>query len=180
MARAGALWIIGCVAMLAGWPGQSGAGALPPNPSDRAALARFKQLDHHATLRLTLDELTSTGAARRVFAILDRNDDGRLTAADGAPARRLLRRTGLGAMSRGQFATLGARRWMAVLDADGDNGLSMAELRPAMAGTAPLEAAPPPRPDLAEAPARPQPCWYFDGTGRWVELPASDPTCRMR
>lgn len=180
MARAGALWIIGCVAMLAEWPDQSGAGALPPNPSDRAALARFKELDHSGTLRLTLDELTSTGAARRVFAILDRNDDGRLTAADGAPARRLLRRARLRAISHSQFASLGARRWMAALDVDGDGGLSMAELRPAMAGTAPLEAAPPPRPDLVQSPAHPQPCWYFDGTGRWVELPASDPACRLR
>lgn len=182
MARANALWIIGSVVALAGWPGGSGAGALPPNSSDRAALARFKQLDHHGTLNLTTDELSSAGVARPLFAILDRNGDGRLTAADGSPSRRVLSSARARTMSRDQFAALGPSRWVTALDIDGDGGLNLAELRPSLAGNAPLDRAtsPPPRPDIVELPARPRSCWYFDGTGRWIELPASTPTCRMR
>jgi hypothetical protein len=183
MAKASTSAIIGAIAMaiLTGWPGGPRAEAQPSNTGDRAALARFKALDRQADLSLGPDELAPSRAAGPLFAILDRSNDNTLTAADGAPARHLLYRLGMRKMSRSQFTSQPMPRIVAALDTDGDGRLSMAELRPSLAGNAPLAtAAPPPAPpDMIERQPRPQPCWYFDGN-RWVELPATTPTCRMR
>ncbi|MGE5516839.1 MAG: hypothetical protein ACM31D_13575 [Bacteroidota bacterium] len=181
MTRLGRLWIIGGMAALATFPAIAGADALPPDIGNRTALARFNALDHQGNRLLTLDDLSSAGAAARLFTILDRDGDGTLTVADGAPARQLLRRAGTRTLTRQRFAGLGASRWLAALDNDADGRLSLAELRPSLAGNAPLDtpAASPTRPDVVAAPARPPSCWFFDGT-RWVELPGSTPTCRQR
>lgn len=181
MARVCWSWIIGGMATLAALPAAARADALPPDAGNRAALARFKELDHQGNLHLSPDDLSTAGAGARLFAILDRDGDGKLSAADGAPARQVLRRTGMRSLSRQRFAALGASRWLAALDGDDNGRLSLAELRPSLAGNAPLDtaAASPPRPDIVESPARPSSCWFFDGT-RWVELPGSTPTCRLR
>lgn len=185
MARVCAFWIIGGLVILAAAAGADArtadATAAAANSSDRAALASFKALDHGGNLHLTPDDLSSAGAARRLFALLDRDGDGALSAADGTPARHVLRRLHARTISPGQFATMGATRWLAALDADGDGRLSLAELRPSLAGNAPLDTPPtsPTRPEIVAPPTKPQSCWYFDGI-RWVELPGSTPTCRQR
>lgn len=182
MARTGSSWALGCLAaFLAAWPTGSGAEAVPPNSSDKAAFARFKRLDQRSDLGLTAEELAAARAGAQLFAILDGNGDGVLTAADGAPARRVLRQLDAKAVPRARFAALSPGRLIPLLDTDGDGRLTLAELRPSLGGNAPLDAAPPPlpRPDIVEIPPRPQSCWYF-GAGRWIELPANSSTCRMR
>lgn len=149
--------------------------------AERTAFAAFKRLDRSGRMSLGPDDLAVPKAGSSLFTLLDGNGDGVLTAADGAPARRLLRATGQDRLGPAYFSQRNTPRLAAVLDLDGDGRLALAELRPTLAGNAPL---PEPQP-LLLAPeivplTRPQPCWLLTPQGTWITLPAWAPKCRLR
>lgn len=177
MAQLGWMRIIGATlaAALAATPSWSTTAS-----AERAAFAAFKRLDHSGTMSLGPDDLTAPGAGRSLFTLLDSNSDGALTVTDGAPARRLLRSTGQDRLSPAQFSQRNMPRIAALLDANGDGRLSLGELRPSLAGNAPLPATVP----YAAAPevpviTPPQPCWLMTPPGRWITVPAWTPQCRL-
>lgn len=181
MARTGWTWIVG--ATIAAAVVAAPAGGQPPGPGpgpERAAFAAFKRLDHSGSNSLGTADLASRDAGRSLLAILDGNGDGALTAADGGPARRLLHQFGRDRLTAAQFSLRTAARVVTALDADGDSRLALGELRPSLAGNAPLpEPAPPaPSPEVTAA-ARPQPCWLLTSQGTWITLPAWTPKCRL-
>ena len=148
--------------------------------TDRAAFAAFKRLDRSGTLSLGVDDVSPPNAGRSLFTILDNNGDGTLTAADGAPARRLLRQTGQDRLSPTHFPPRRAIPMAAALDADGDGRLSLAELRPSLSGNAPLPdpAVPARAPEVVQG-EPPRPCWLLTPQGTWITLPAWTPKCRL-
>lgn len=148
--------------------------------AERTAFAAFKRLDRSGTMSLGADDLAVPRAGTALFTLLDSNSDGILTAADGTPARRLLRAVGQDRLVPALFSQRNAPRMATILDADGDGRLSLAELRPSLAGNAPLPLpAPfPPAPEVVVV-TPPRPCWLLTAQGTWITLPAWAPKCRL-
>lgn len=183
MAQTGWTRIIGATITalaLAAVPTRESGAQVPPNAAEHAAFAAFKRLDRSASLSLGFDDLSSPNAGRSLFTILDGNGDGALTAADGAPARRLLRQARQDRLSPTQFTPRRTITMAVALDTDGDGRLSLSELRPRLSGNAPLpEPTAPPRSPEVESIKPTPPCWLLTSQGTWITLPAWTPKCRL-
>lgn len=151
-------------------------GKVPPNAGERAAFAAFKRLDRDGNQSLDPAALSSLASVRQMFRVLDKNDDGTLSVADGEPARRLLRQAHARQLSPAQLSP----RLLGALDTDGDGRLSLGEVRPSLAGNAPLPpTAPPARNPQIEVPQRMQPCWLHTPQGTWIQVQTWVPLCRQ-
>lgn len=168
-----------------------------PSQRGRAALASFNQLDRDGDGGLTLAELRARGkekAADLLFALLDADGDGRISVKElGAVNGALLARFDAydvnkdGFVTRREFPNYVDPLLVAALDRNRDGRLSLAELRPAFAGSRTAAA----QPVAAHKPARTKPadhtgqptCW-ITGFGRhhqWTfEAPVTSQPCRTQ
>lgn len=165
-----------------------------PSQRGRAALASFNHLDRDGDRALTLAELRLRGrekGADALFALMDGDGDGRLAVKElGAHTGALLARFDAydankdGFVARREFPTFVDPLLLTALDRNRDRRVSLAEIRPALAGirakTIPVAAQ---RPERAKAQQQRQPyCWIPGfGDGDWIiEAPVMWDRCRTR
>lgn len=166
-----------------------------PSQRGRAALASFNRLDHDGDGGLTLAELRGHGrekAADALFALLDADGDGRISIKElGAHTGALLARFDAydvntdGFVTRREFPNFVDPLLVTALDRNRDGRLSLAELRPAFAGsraaTRPVAAQKPARAKAQDRAGQPE-CW-ITGFGRhqWtLEAPVTSQHCRTQ
>lgn len=173
------------------------AAAIPPSDSGRAALARFQALDSDHDGGVAWTELDARGhgyAADSLFLLLDADGDGSLSLKEvegKGGGGRLARFDAYdvdknGTVTRREFPVFADRLLFEALDRDRDRRLSLAELRPAFAGSQvhrpPEEPSPPHATRRSAAPSRPAPCWV-PSPRAWrfdLEMPATGGDCRTR
>jgi hypothetical protein len=169
--------------------------AIPPSESGRAALARFQSLDSNHDGGVAWTELDARGhayAADSLFLLLDADGDGRLSLKEvegKGGGGRVARFDAYdvdknGTVTRREFPAFADRLLFEALDRDRDRRLSLAELRPAFAGShVRREPEPFSSPQLAAPPPpRPSPCW-IPSARAWrfdLEVPVTGGDCRIR
>ncbi|HLO76537.1 MAG TPA: EF-hand domain-containing protein [Magnetospirillum sp.] len=189
MARYVSPWVVAALILPAVAQAQ-----LAPSQGGRAALAAFNRLDGNGDRALGRDELAMVSrrkAADALFSLMDADGDGRLSVKElGAASGALLARFDAydvnkdGFVSRQEFPNFVDPRLLEALDRDGDGRLSLAELRPAFAGSV-ARAVPvhSPRKTINKPADSPQAwCWVTGfGSDRWtLEAPVTWGRCRTR
>lgn len=173
---------------------QAAQAHLEPSARGRTALAGFNRLDHDGDGALTPAELRLRGkekGADALFALLDADGDGRLSVKElGAASGALLARFDAydvnkdGFVARREFPNYVDPVLLAALDRNRDGRVSLAELRPGMAGHR-AAAQPVAVPGPKRAPPQAQPsswCWIPGfGSHDWMlEAPVVWGRCRTR